>query len=131
MANFAKLKVLGTTIDVATEDIADIVDTALYGGITYWAMGADKVGESRGNGLAQHVANGGTLLLRFIEEDDNGALSKELTRDMILKGIKTWVDEGGDLQYAITPAGIDTACIDASDADSIIQCALYGDVIYG
>ena len=116
------------TIKVTTEDIDDIMCSALEGGITYWCYKADVVGEYLGEYASEQISRGGSLILYDCECGDK----YELTRDMLLKGIKLAVDEGYYEDYGwVCGDEIDTCCVDADVADAIVQLALFGEVVYG
>ena len=57
-------------IDITTEDIDDIMCSALEGGITYWCCRAEVVGDYLGDFASEQISRGGTLLLHDAEEDD-------------------------------------------------------------
>jgi hypothetical protein len=119
---------INTELHVSAEDIDDIVCTALEGGITYWCNCAKVVGEYLGEYAHEQIAKGGTLMLHDAEEDEE----YELTRDKLLNGIKLAYENNYYSQYGwVNGNTLDTCQIDAEVADTIVQCALFEDVIYG
>mgnify|MGYP000587501111 CR=1 FL=1 len=118
------------------EDIDDIMCTALEGGITYWCDNAKVVGKYLGEYASDQISRGGKLKLHDFEENK----WYELTKENFIEGLKQFVlecgftkDEGnGHCGSVITDDGLlDVSNIDAGDADYIIQCALFGEVVYG
>lgn len=105
-----------TTTTVTQEQIDDVVCTALEGGITYWCNRAKvKDDDYKGAEWAHEVVTrGGVLVLHDTEEE----IDYELDIKKLLKGFSLVKSFDFD-QY------------DAADADSIIQSALFGEVIYG
>ena len=111
---------------VSDEDIDDIMSAALDGGITYWCGKAEVVGEYLGEYASEQISRGGTLKLYDMEDDT----VSELTLDKFLNGLRLWIENERAFQF--TDAGrLDVGQIDALAADSIIQYALFNDVVYG
>ena len=111
---------------VSDEDIDDIMSAALDGGITYWCCKAEVVGEYLGDYASEQISRGGTLKLYDIED---GTIS-ELTLDKFLVGLRLWIEN--ERSFALTDAGrLDVGQIDALAADTIIQYALFNDVVFG
>lgn len=116
------------TINVTQEDIDDIMCSALEGGITYWCYKAKVVGDYLGEYANEQISRGGTLKL-YDQED--GSIY-ELTLDKLINGIKIAANNNYYSDYEwIYGNEIDCCQIDAEVADCIVQCALFGDVIYG
>lgn len=117
------------TVTITDEDIDDILVSAFEGGINYWCTKVRFVGEPVGDCASEHVSRGGTVTLHDSEDDKDF----ELTRDGVIKGV---------LQYLVKPTScdilevvnhkliIDTGYVDADVADSIVQYALFGDIVY-
>ena len=117
-----------TKLTITQEDIDDIVCTALEGGITYWCCKAKVVGEYLGEYASEQISCGGTLELYDSEEDE----VYELTFDKLLNGIKTAYADGYYSNYGWCDGKtIDTCQVDADVADTIVQLALFNEVIYG
>ena len=111
---------------VSDEDIDDIMSAALDGGITYWCGRAEVVGKYLGEYASEQISRGGTLKLYDIED---GSMF-ELTLDKFLVGLRLWIENERD--FVLTDAGrLDVGQIDAAAADTIIQYALFCDIVYG
>ena len=115
-------------IDITTEDIDDIMCSALEGGITYWCCRAEVVGDYLQDFASEQIARGGTLLLHDAEEDE----IYELTLDKLVKGIKMAIEHGDYAEYGwYTNGELDTCSVDADVADVIIQYALFDTIMFG
>ena len=112
---------------VSDEDIDDIMSAALDGGITYWCGRAEVVGEYLGEYASEQISRGGTLKLYDIEDPKT---VYELTLDKFLNGLRLWLEN--ERAFALTEARrLDVGQIDAAAADTIIQYALFCDIVYG
>ncbi|HBK69377.1 MAG TPA: hypothetical protein DEP23_11180 [Ruminococcaceae bacterium] len=112
-------------IDLSTDDIDDIVCTALEGGINYWCCKAEVVGKYLGEYASDQISRGGSLILYDSESNDKW----ELTFDKLLKGVAFWLASNHNL--AIKNNRIDTCDIDGNAADFIVQYALFGELVFG
>ena len=111
---------------VSDEDIDDIMSAALDGGVTYWCGRAEVVGEYLGEYASEQISRGGALKLHDIEGD--GIF--ELTLDKFLVGLRLWIEN--ERAFELTSAGrLNVGQIDAAAADTIIQYALFNDIVYG
>lgn len=111
---------------VSDEDIDDIMSAALDGGVTYWCGRDEVVGEYLGEYASEQISRGGALKLHDIEGD--GVF--ELTLDKFLVGLRLWIEN--ERAFELTSAGrLDVGQIDAAAADTIIQYALFNDIVYG
>ena len=111
---------------VSDEDIDDIMSAALDGGVTYWCGRAEVVGEYLGEYASEQISRGGALRLHDIEGD--GVF--ELTLDKFLVGLRLWIEN--ERAFELTSAGrLDVGQIDAAAADTIVQYALFNDIVYG
>ena len=110
------------------QDMEDIMVTALEGGIGYWACLDNTLPEWDGQPSDTPTAvwawkilsEGGTLHFQDAEDDEE---KWELTLQKLYCGIAQTIQEtywDGDMD-----------CIDAEVADSIIQYALFGELVYG
>lgn len=122
--------------EFSTENINDLICTALEGGINYWCgnaeivMNADKktfAGVSAEDQSNVHYASeaigyGGKLTLTDAEDEDE---SWELDLPKMLKGIKMYCEDRNEPLSEL----IDNH--DADTADSIIQYALFDEIVYG
>ena len=116
-------------VTLTTQNIDDIMVSALEGGINYWAGEAEVIEEKRvaywGHG---QIARGGALILHDIENPDE---VWELNLEKFLNGFKLWIEKGGDEYGAVEDGKVDCCNIDAGCADEIIQYALFGEIVYG
>ena len=113
-------------ITVSNEDIDDIMVSALEGGIAYWCKEAEVVGDYRGEYASEQISWDGALRLHDCEDD----AVYELTLPKFLNGLRLWIEN--EHAFELTDAGrLDIGQIDALAADTIIQYALFNDVIYG
>jgi hypothetical protein len=120
--------VITKNIKLTTEDIDDIMVSALEGGITYWCGRAEVVGKYLGEYASEQIARGGSLILHDAENGD----ADELTLQKFLKGVQMAINQNYYSDYGwFTGDSIDTCQVDAEVADCIIQLALFDDVIYG
>lgn len=120
-------------INVLSEDIDDIMVSALEGGINYWCDKAEVVGDYLGEYASEQISRGGAL--RLYECEDNSVVY-ELTKEKLLKGIGMYLgnpyrpynilDIRADNGYCINPGNVD-----AIVADMIVQYAIAGEIIYG
>lgn len=115
-------------IRVTSEDIDDIMATALEGGITCWCDKATVVGEYLGEFASEQISRDGKLKLHDAEDD----VDYELTLNKLLNGIRKAIEQDDYSHYSWFDGNeLDTCMIDADVADLIIQLAIFGDVIYG
>ena len=115
---------------ITNEDIDDIMCSALEGGINYWCCKAEVVGEHLAEYCSEQISRGGKLRLYDSEEYK----VYELTRDKFMKGLQMYFSKpvtGDFLDFTDHGLHLDTGNVDAAAADSIIQYALFDDVIYG
>lgn len=113
------------TVELTAKDIDDIMATALEGGITHWCAFADTVGPMLGEYSSDQISRGGKLILHDKESDDKW----ELDYKKFLKGLAQYIENGG--ASCVVDECIDPAEIDADGADSIIQYALFGELVFG
>ncbi len=112
-------------VKVTLQDIDDIMVTALEGGLTGWCCKAVVVGEYLGKYASDQISRGGCLILHDSEEDARYTL----TLDKFLTGLTKYLCENPD---CVNEDGcVNPGEIDAEGADCIVQCALFGEVIYG
>lgn len=113
---------------VTSEDIDDIMTTALEGGINYWCNEAEVVGECLGEYASEQISKGGTLILHDAESEDTW----ELNIEKLLRGISLAIEEEYLADYEWYDAdSIDTCQIDGDVADAIIQFAIFEEIIFG
>ena len=99
---------------VATQDIDDIMCTALEGGITGWCRAAKPVGKMLGEYAHEQIARGGSLMLYDAESSDKW----ELTLDKFLRGLALAIESGASVTIDAESGYIDTSDVDAECADS-------------
>lgn len=126
-------------IAVTDNDIDDIVDAALEGGISYWCHSAELDGAKQGETLCEHVSRGGTLKLYVSDSDepsdDSEAVCYKLDRNELLRGIRLWYKECPDSAKTATYRSedvlrLDSSMIDAAVSDAIVQYALFGELVF-
>lgn len=103
---------------ITNQQIDDITDAALCGGIGYWAWNLDYGRKPSGpvSAMSEALTRGGTLTF---EDEDGG--KHELTKSNMRKGI--------ELAVANTSASLDD--FDSLDADCAVQYAVFGELVYG
>lgn len=116
---------------VATqEDIDDIVCTALEGGIAYWCTRCVPVDGYKGEYASDQISRGGSLDLH----DGESNQIFRLTPEKFQAGLKKYIEEYANTGYLFHDGKntrIDTCEIDACEADTIIQLALFNEIVYG
>lgn len=114
--------------------IDDTLTTALEGGITYWAANAtpshwpeaeSKMFPGEAPYASEVLTLGADLLVTLHREFDDPEVYR-LTKAKMTKGIREFCKLRG-----ITPARLEDDAADASDADAIVQLALFGEIVYG
>jgi|WetSurMetagenome_2_1015567.scaffolds.fasta_scaffold194679_3 hypothetical protein len=119
-----------------TEEINDLIVTALEGGINNWCgkaeivMNADKKtfagvlpeDQSNVHFASDVIGYGGKLKLTDVEDDDE---VWELTLSKMLTGIQMYCEENN-----VAPSDL-MDDYDADTADAIVQFALFGEQVYG
>ena len=108
---------------ISPEDIDNIICTALEGGITDWCNKAEvlvKPEEYEYEYTHEVVSRGGTIRLYV---DDAGPVSLDL--DNFTKGIQRFIEENIE-RLDIENIGAS----DAGEADSIIQYAVFDELVY-
>lgn len=113
-------------VTLTQQDIDDIMVTALEGGINYWCRKAEVEEENRcGDWGHEQIARGGVLILH----DAEGSEKWKLTLEKFLNGVKLYFEQGNHVQ--VDDGRIDASNIDSTDADCIIQLALFGEIMFG
>ena len=111
-----------------TQDIDDIMACALEGGINYWCSEAKVIGEYLGEYASEQISRGGILELYDTEDDEVYLFDIK----KFIQGFEAWVENGYDYNGAVSANDkVDTSLIDAGDADTIIQLALFNEIVYG
>ena len=113
---------------VTPQDIDDIMVTALEGGIDYWCRKAEVVGEYLGEYASDQISRGGSLILYDAESSDYW----ELDLEKLLYGIQKAIEDNWFDDYDWYVDGeLDCCQIDAEVADTIVQLALFDDIVFG
>lgn len=108
-------------------DVDDIMTTALEWGINYWCDRVEVVGEDRAEYIGDEISRGGKLRIHDKEEDEWYVLDME----KLCKGVKLWLESGGDDYGAFSGDGsVDCGKIDGGAADCIVQYALFGEIVF-
>lgn len=77
------------SVRISTEDIDDIVTTALEGGICYWCKRAEVKGKYLGEFASEQISRGGTLVLH----DSVDGKKRELNKEKLLNGVKQYLED--------------------------------------
>lgn len=121
-----------TKSKITDGNVQDIVDTAAYGGITYWAVEPTQAnfdaapegaftfrdGDEEDGGVHYVIKD---QIRRAIVEVAEGQHTNDRIRDYVRSAFDNWTEEDG----------IDCGDIDADAADCIVQVACFGEVVYG
>lgn len=114
--------------EVTSQDIDDIMVTALEGGINRWCRKAEVVGEYLGEYASDQISRGGSLILYDAESSDYW----ELNLEKLLCGIQKAIEDNWFDDYDWYVDGkLDCCQIDVDVADTIVQLALFDDVVFG
>ena len=122
-------------VKLTEEDVTDIICTALEGGIGYWCC-LDNTSDAYENApydepvsitAAKIMLGGGSLDL--IDEEDGG--THRLDIEALMRGFRVWIEKGYDRWNVVCGQSVDLCNLDGPGADGIIQCALFGDLVYG
>ncbi|MFQ7090662.1 MAG: hypothetical protein ACLRQ8_02475 [Coprococcus sp.] len=127
----------GKRVIVTEEDIDDIMCSALEGGITYWCNAAKVLEDKRVASWGhEQIARGGELKIHVCEPfDDEDTEWYTLNKEKFMKGLEMYLQNPGyeclEEDASNKCYTIDTTCIDAGCADTIIQYALFGEEVFG
>lgn len=125
-------------VELDDEFFSDILTTALEGGSNYWIdnitirVPSDQkkpqgMPHSEWAGIA--INNDGNIKITSTEGDE------VITKNSLINGVKMWASFFPSNICFVNEAGsthsIDTCNIDASDADSILQYAVFGKLVFG
>lgn len=108
------------SVELTEEDLDNIVDSAINW-CAYWCdlLEYGKEPTSKVTAMSEALSHGGTLVFHIDEPFEEGGKTKfELTTDKLLTSLE-YFD-----QY-------DLEDVDGPMADSILQYALFGEVVYG
>lgn len=112
-------------------DLASIMCSAIEsGGINYWVHHVTiETMPTPVPYLAYVVPAGGSITIYEDEEGEDGKPKPHLlTREKLIEGLQKWLDWRSKHGWDIA---LDPSCWDTSDADCIIQFAIFGEVVYG
>lgn len=125
---------INMAVNVTDEDIDDIMDVALDGGINYWCDHVEVIGEILGKEgwASEQISKGGILRLHDVKTRKCYDLDKE----KFLTGLEKYLEYelyNRELIVDICDCqkGLDTGMIDGAEADLIIQYALFGENVFG
>lgn len=115
------------SISVTAEDIDDIMQTALDGGIVYWCRKVEVVEDKYfGEWASDQISRGGSLRLYEREGGDRWLL----TRNYLIEGIRKAIIDGYGNDW-LDGNKLDTMNIGSVDADIIIQYAIFDEIVFG
>ena len=110
-------------INLSKEEITNLLSTALYGS-PWWKVdnSTDEYKKAHGDTIEETLADillkGQKVILIDMEEDE----PYELTLDKLYNGLEMFIKNGGS---------INIEDYDLEEADSVLQYAVLGDVIWG
>ncbi len=129
---------INVQLPVSIERIGDLVISALEGGSNYWytidtedhrTVRADANGGPRVFTLSEAPINGGSLYIRLLDPDEGPINGKEawiLDMAACIKGLHVMAD--------VAPRHFGNWLNENDDAetgDVFLQCALFGEVVFG
>jgi len=115
-------------VELDDQFFEDIIVTMLEGGSNYWVDSID-IGGEKPKGMpysmwaAQAINSGGAV--RIYPKDYPDVY--RLTKEKLIKGVQMWINTHKYASQRLPDAGD----IDAGDADSILQFALFGELVFG
>lgn len=116
------MKTIKVEIPISDTDIDDILTTALEGGINYWCSGVKFIGETKDfKGSAVDWVVSGKILELHVLGEEPGVLS----RTKLFKGIEKAVRHSPSLLSE------ELGAMDADSADTVIQFAVFDELVYG
>jgi hypothetical protein len=117
---------------ITDDNVQDIIDTAAYGGITYWAIEPTQkdFADAPDDAVATIRDGEEGKVHHLTAEQVKKAYRKLLKNEPRIVGpmvhgyiVDSWKDRDED--------GIDCGHIDADAADVIVQVAIFGEIVYG
>jgi hypothetical protein len=123
------------TVPVELDDqfIEDMVVTAFEGGSNYWVdhvqinhpAGEKMKGEPVSTWAASALNLGGNVVVFVREEgDSHDCPPVTMTKEMLVSGIQTWINN-----HTCSPEAL--MDYDADDADCVLQYAVFGELVFG
>lgn len=122
------VKANGLSVVVTQEDVDDIMSTALDSHfVQRWCSEVNVVGRYLGEYASEQISRGGEV--EFYDNENETYYT--LTLENFAKGLKMYLEENDSAinDYG-TEAMINVVFIDEEVADTIIQYALFDDIIY-
>ena len=123
-------------INVDPKRIADLLVCAFEGGSNYWYMIVDyieppgEVFKSTGDQVFKHcdypLSEGGGVVIKDIEDDDEDAKTYTLNIETIKRGLAIM-----SAKYPNHFADFMNENDDAETGDVFLQCCLFGEIVYG
>lgn len=115
-------------IEVTSEDINDIMCSAMEGGVTtLWVHQFEaKEGTWNSQFPSEHVGNGGTVIFHLGKDGDF-----EVTKQTLIDGFAKYIHTTNNLNFLYFDGRtikVDTGQIDAIVADNIIQLGLFNSI---
>ena len=121
-------------LNIADEGIENIVITALEGGVGYWACldnAHPTFARFRKKNMNLSISEcvyhllmvGGVIYFYDSDSDENQTDRWELTLDMLLNGIKMYIEKSKQLYFIED--------LDSVGADHIFQYAMFKELVYG
>ena len=129
------ISITNANIKITEENISDILSSAIYGGIGYWAI-IDNTGvevnanESYEEVYTKILVGGGYIKVIDVDVEDD-PITYWFNLNELLSGIQLWIELGMDRYGAVNGNELDCGNIDSECADCIIQLTLFDDVVYG
>ncbi len=122
---------INVQLELDQEFVNDVLITAFEGGIGYWCRSMEELSGNRGKDALKpdYFAPAG-FEWRFQDEDKNW-IEKTLTIDTFIEGIEKFLGRADSKITTDEPGKLYAGDIDANDADSIVQLAIFGDYVYG
>lgn len=118
---------------LTAKEIADLVTTAVEGGISYWAQGFKPISNEHAFTERPWYAcpklYSGDFVIRVTELEESTA-NAGVDHDLTPEKMQTALDHLAE-KYPHVMADIVNENYDAGDADCFIQAAIFGSIVYG
>ena len=118
------------TTELSNRKIADQIITAFEGGITYWATDAILKNPKDSGAVSPWYDDeelyGAPFEIEITETEEADSAKHILTQQKLQTGLNVLAEK---YPHHLTAIVEETG--DAWTADALIQCALFGDIIYG
>lgn len=113
------------TASISSKTVDDIITRGFLSEASFWRKDYNVIGHYLGRTVFQQISRGGTIIITTTD-----GLTYALTLGGFLQGLNAWYEDGKDKHHAVKGTNIYPAKISASDADAIIQYALFGVIRY-